>query len=65
MNKKELFLISITIFLTIVAWVIIDAFKVDLAIKGEKEELSLIGKKINLDVSILKTLKEKKPYDVQ
>ncbi len=64
MNKKELFFISVTIFLTIVSWVLIDAYKVDLAIKVEKQDLSLISKKINLDVSILKILKEKKPYDL-
>lgn len=65
MNKKELFFISVTVFLTIVSWVLIDAYKVDLAIKSEKQELSLISKKINLDVSILKVLKEKKPYELQ
>jgi hypothetical protein len=65
MNKKELFYISITIFLTIVAWVIIDAYKINLATQAEKEDLSLIRKKIDLDVSVLKTLKEKKPYELQ
>ena len=64
MNKKELFFISVTVFLTIVSWVLIDAYKVDLAIQTEKQELSLISKKINLDVSILKILKEKKPYEL-
>lgn len=64
MNKKELFFISVTIFLTIVSWVLIDAYKVDLAIQVEKQELSLISKKINLDISILKILKEKKPYEL-
>jgi len=64
MNKKELFYISVTIFLTIIAWVLIDAYKVDLAIKGEKQGQSLINKKISLDVSILKVLKEKKPYEL-
>ncbi len=65
MNRKELFFISITIFLTIVAWVIVDAYKVDSAIKVEKEESSLINKKLNLDITVLKTLKAKKPYELQ
>lgn len=65
MNRKELFFISVTIFLTIVAWVIIDAYRVDSEIKVEKEEISLISKKLNLDTSILKKLKEKKPYELQ
>jgi len=64
MNKKELFFISVTVFLTIVSWVLIDAYKVDLAIQEEKQELSLISKKINLDVSVLKILKQKKPYEL-
>lgn len=64
MNKKELFFISVTVFLTIVSWVLIDAYKVDLAIQTEKQGPSLISKKINLDVSILKILKEKKPYEL-
>jgi len=64
MNKKELFFISVTIFLTIVSWVLIDAYKVDIAIQEEKQNLSLVSKKINLDVSVLKILKEKKSYEL-
>ena len=60
MNKKELFLISITIFLTIIAWMLLEAYKVESAIKVEKEEMLTIRKVINLDTEILKTLKAKK-----
>lgn len=60
MNKKELFLISITIFLTIIAWMLLEAYKVESAIKTEKEEMLTIRKIINLDTKVLKTLKAKK-----
>lgn len=59
MNRKELFFISITIFLTIVAWILLEAYKVETAIKMEKKETVVAGKKINLDTSILKILKNK------
>jgi len=59
MNRKELFFISITIFLTIVAWILLEAYKVETEIKMEKKEMAVIGKKINLDTSVLKILKNK------
>ncbi len=59
MNQKELFLISVTIFLTIVAWMLIEIYKVDTAIKTGKEKLTVVGKKIEIDQEILKILKTK------
>jgi len=59
MNQKELFIISITIFLTIVAWMLIEAYKVETAIQSEKEEIAVIGKKINIDLEVIKILKGK------
>lgn len=64
MNKKEFFYLSLTIFLTIVAWVIFEIYKVDLAIKKEKEN-PIINKRIDLDFSIINELKTKKTYDLQ
>lgn len=59
MNQKELFLISVTIFLTVVAWMLFEIYKVDTAIKMGKENLSVVSKKIEIDQEILKILKTK------
>ena len=59
MNQKELFFISLTVFLTIIAWMLVEAFKIDTAVKTEKEEKQVIEKKINLDNQILKILKNR------
>jgi|GEM_PF-790862 len=64
MNKKEVFYLSLTIFLTVVAWVIIEIYKIDVAIKMEKAVV-VNNKKINLDMSIINELKTKKDYDLQ
>lgn len=59
MNQRELFFISLTVFLTIIAWMLLEAYKIDTAVKTEKEEKQVIEKKINLDNQILKILKNK------
>lgn len=64
MNKKEVFYLSLTIFLTIIAWVIIEIYKIDVAIQKEKDN-PIVNKKINLDFSIINELKTKKIYDLQ
>lgn len=58
MNRKELFYLSLTIFLTIISWLIIEIYKVDLNIKSEKQEV-IIDKKIEIDTSIINELKER------
>lgn len=59
MNQKELFFISVTIFLTVVAWVLIEGYKLDTAINKQKDQLTVVGKKIDIDKEILKILKTK------
>jgi len=59
MNRKELFYISITIFLTIVAWILLEAYKVETSIKTEKLNFSKVEKKVTIDTTVLKVLKDK------
>ncbi|PIV09488.1 hypothetical protein COS31_02065 [Candidatus Roizmanbacteria bacterium CG02_land_8_20_14_3_00_36_15] len=59
MNRNELFYISITIFLTIVAWVLLEAYKVEISIKEGQGALLIPEKKISLDINILRVLNNK------
>lgn len=59
MNRKELFYISITIFLTIIAWLILEVYKVETAIKVGEQALLTVEKRIILDTSVFKILKNK------
>lgn len=61
MKQKELLIISITIFLTIIAWLIADIYHI-----MTTEQVKLISPKVlkpinvNIDAQILKLLEEKK-----
>lgn len=61
MNQKELFWISVTVFLTIFAWMILDIYKVKRQINIESELKSLQKVDFTLESDILKILKEKTP----
>jgi len=61
MNQKELFWISVTVFLTIVAWMILDIYKVktQTTIESKLQSLQTVDFKIKPD--ILEVLKERNP----
>ncbi len=59
MNQKEIFLISLTIFFTIIAWIMVEAYKVDMATKMEKEKAVKVVKSIKIDTGVFNVLKEK------
>ena len=61
MNKKELFWLSLTIFLTVVAWMILDIYKIKSNIVLDKEIYSSTIIKYKIDPNILKKLKDKIP----
>ena len=61
MNQKELFWISVTVFLTIVAWMILDIYRVktQTTIESKLQSLQTVDFKIKPD--ILEVLKERNP----
>lgn len=61
MNNKELFLLSLTIFLTIVAWMLMDIYRIKntKVIDTSISSLKIVDYKI--DPTILKVLKERTP----
>lgn len=58
MNQKELFWISVTVFLTIVAWMLLDIYKVKTQTKVETIK-SLQTVDFTLKSDVLKMLKER------
>lgn len=65
MKNKELFLISLSIFLTIIAWLIFDIYEIkkNMKKKYQLEYQSERVKEFNLDLNVLKDLKKKNKYD--
>lgn len=62
MRQKELFIISITVFLTILAWLIVDIYKVRSEDVDETTKMSMSAPiNFTFNSSILDTLKEKQP----
>lgn len=61
MNRKEIFWISITIFFTVVAWMILDIYKIKSNVNLDKEVYSSTIIKYKIDPVILKKLKNKTP----
>ncbi|OGK12196.1 hypothetical protein A3C98_04335 [Candidatus Roizmanbacteria bacterium RIFCSPHIGHO2_02_FULL_37_15] len=61
MNQKELLLISITVFFTIIAWMVLDIYlvKTRSGIKSESKQFQAVDFTINAE--ILEILKEKNP----
>lgn len=61
MNQKELFWISITIFLTIVAWMILDIYKVRTEITVQSELKSVQVVDFTIKPGVLELLEQKIP----
>ncbi len=59
MNKKELFLISIGLFFTVVAWLIADIYHAASTEKIKNKVVGPVFKKYEISTKVLKTLKEK------
>jgi len=60
MNKKEFFLISLTVFLIVLAWLVADIYHVSQQEKIKTPQLPVI-KNYNLDSRILDQLGKKNP----
>jgi hypothetical protein len=60
MNKKEFFLISLTVFLIVLAWLVADIYHVSQQEKIQTPQLPII-KNYNLDNGILDQLSKKNP----
>ncbi|MCX7880944.1 MAG: hypothetical protein N2482_00305 [Patescibacteria group bacterium] len=59
MNRKELFLISLTIFLTIFAWVLFDIYRIKTD-KNLPDQYNITTiKNVKLEIEVLKKLKTK------
>ena len=61
MNQKELFWISVTIFLTMIAWMILDIYKVKTKTTVESGLKSVQTVDFTIKTDILNILKEKTP----
>lgn len=61
MNQKELFWISLTVFLTIVAWMLLDIYRAKTHINIDSGLGSVQTVDFSLKTNILEILKEKTP----
>lgn len=61
MNQKELFWISITIFLTIVAWMALDLYRAKTKISVNTGFSSIQRVDFKLNTDIINSLKDKNP----
>jgi len=61
MNQKELFWISVTVFLTILAWMLLDIYKVKTQTTVESGLKSVQTVDFTIRSNILKILKERTP----
>ncbi len=61
MKRKEILIISIAVFLTIVAWVVIELYKVQNSQIIEEEIQLPEVKRYNIDTSIIEKLKKRNP----
>lgn len=61
MNQKELFWISVTIFLTMIAWMILDIYQVKTKTTVESGLKSVQTVDFTIKTDILNILKEKTP----
>ncbi len=61
MNQKELFWISVTVFLTILAWMFIDIYRIksNVPVNTGLQNLQIVDFK--LDTRVLQVLKDKTP----
>jgi len=60
MNRKEMLWISVSVFMTVIAWMVLEIYKVSVSSSLEKMN-SLSINKTKLSVDIIKILKTKKP----
>jgi hypothetical protein len=61
MKQKEMLLLSIGIFLTVLAWVIVEVYRIQIIGVLEEEVPFPTVEEYTLDMSILETLKDKIP----
>lgn len=61
MKKKEFLILSIGVFLTVVAWVIIEIYRIGIEGVLEEEVALPTVEGYSLDMSVLKKLEEKVP----
>lgn len=61
MNQKELLWISITIFLTIVAWMFVDIYRAGLKIDRDVNSQSLQVIDFNLNTDVLHEINNRQP----
>jgi hypothetical protein len=61
MNRRETFLISITIFLTVIAWVIYDLFQVSYKEFSSQNFQNILQVKSAFSKKIIEVIKEKQP----
>lgn len=59
MNQKELLMLSIGVFLTIIAWMIVDIFQVRSKIISDKEIKSIGTIRFVVDENVLNSLKDR------
>ncbi len=59
MNKKELFLISIGLFFTVIAWLIADIYHAASTEKIKAKAVGPVLKKYEISTKVLKILQEK------
>lgn len=61
MKRKELLILSIAVFMTIISWVVIELYKVkNSQIIQEEIQLPTV-KRYNIDVSVIEQLKNRNP----
>ena len=60
MNQKELLFLSLTIFLTIIAWVVSELYIIHKATPTE-EQIDSVKLEYQIDTDILKSLQSKNP----
>lgn len=61
MKRKELLILSIAIFFTIISWVVIEVYKVQNSQIIEEEIQLPEVKRYNIDTSIIEKLKKRNP----
>lgn len=61
MNQKELLLIAASIFVTIIAWMMVDIYKIKSTNTIEARTVSVTVVNLKVDTNILEKLKSKQP----
>lgn len=61
MNQKELFYISLTIFFTVVAWVLLEIYRVKAITNQGLTTKYVVVENIKIDSQVLEILKQRNP----